>query len=736
VSIPQDDSAIQARFDQAFGHHRGGRLAEADALYQALLEAAPDHFDALHFRGVLLHQCGRHAEALELIRRALAQDPGQSAAHANAGLVLQGLGRQADAIESYDRALAINPEGAETCLNRGNALRELKRYDEALTSYDRALAIRPGNLEALLRRGIALADLRRFEDALASFDLALSLNAAYFEAHLMRGVVLFWMRMLEAAVASFDRALALQPDAVAALWNRGAALVELNRPAEALADLDRALLQDRASAFAHFNRGMALRDLKRPEEAASAFARVMEIDPEFSWAPGYLLDSKLQCCDWSGYAAIAAGIEAGVGTGQRVDTPFPFLTVSNSAAAQLQCARTWVADRCPVAHEPVWKGARYRHDRIRIAYLSADFYAHALSCLIPELLEIHDRSRFEVFGVSFGPDTPSAVRERFQRGFERFIDARGRSDREVAAMLASLEIDIAIDLNGFSQGNRAGVFAQRGAPVQVNYLGFPGTMGADYIDYLIADPHVIPAGQESFYAEKVVRLPDAYQVNDRTRAIAPLMLTRAQAGLPPAGFVFCCFNNNFKITPAVFEIWMRLLAKVERSVLWLLEDNDMAGRNLRVEAQARGVAPNRIVFAARVPVADHLARHRLADLFLDTLPYNAHTTASDALWAGLPLLTCMGSTFAGRVAGSLLHASGVPELVTHSPADYEAMALRLATDPDLLGDLRGRLARIRGTCALFDTDRYRRHIEAAYLRMHDRVRQGLPPESFAVDRIA
>jgi protein O-GlcNAc transferase len=544
--------------------------------------------------------------------------------------------------------------------------------------------------------------------------------------------VLFGARRLEAAAESLDKALALQPDDVVALANRGGALIESRRPAEALADLDRAVASDPGSTLALFNRGIALRDLKRPEDAAATFARLMEVDPDFPWAPGYLLDSRLHCCDWTAYAKTTAMIEAAVASGRRVDTPFPFLAVSNSARAQLQCARTWVAENSPEPRERIWNGTRYRHDRIRLAYLCADYSEHATAHLTAELFEIHDRSRFEVTGVSFGPGLGGPMRSRLERGFDRMIDVQAMSDVEVAALLVKLEIDIAVDLNGHSQRNRVAVFAQRGAPVQVNYLAYPGTMGADFMDYIIGDPHVIPKGHESAYAERVVRLPDAYQVNDRRRAIDPHTPTREEAGLPAEGFVFCCFNNNFKIAPVVFEVWMRLLSRVPASVLWLLEDNPAAGRNLRAHAQSSGISPDRIVFAGRAPVEKHLARHRLADLFLDTLPYNAHTTASDALWAGLPLVTCMGSTFAGRVAGSLLNAAGVPELVTHSLPDYEALALRLAFNPSLLGELCAKLARTRDTSSLFDTDRYRRHIEMAYVRMHERAQGGLPPEGFDV----
>jgi predicted O-linked N-acetylglucosamine transferase (SPINDLY family) len=328
------------------------------------------------------------------------------------------------------------------------------------------------------------------------------------------------------------------------------------------------------------------------------------------------------------------------------------------------------------------------------------------------------------------------MRARLRAAFDQFIDVRGRSDREVAGLLRSLGIDIAIDLMGYTQGNRAGVFAERGAPVQVNYLGYPGTMGMAGFDYILADPWVIPHGHEAAYSESVVRLPDMYQVNDRKRAIDARTPSREEAGLPAKGFVFCCFNNSFKIAPAMFALWMRLLGRVEGSVLWLLEDNAAASRNLRIEAQRHGIGSERIVFAPRRPPPEHLARHRLADLFIDTLPYNAHTTASDALWAGLPLLTCAGTTFAGRVAASLLCAAGLPELVTQDLDAYERTAFALATDPGRLAALRTKLAENRARAPLFDTDRFRRHIEQAYTTMIRRSRDGLSPEPFDVRPVA
>ncbi|MGP1609654.1 MAG: O-linked N-acetylglucosamine transferase, SPINDLY family protein, partial [Burkholderiales bacterium] len=405
--------------------------------------------------------------------------------------------------------------------------------------------------------------------------------------------------------------------------------------------------------------------------------------------------------------------------------------LSDSAAEQLQCARTYAARKYPVI-SPLWVGERYRHDRIRIAYLSADFYLHATSHLMVELFERHDKMHFEVSAWSFGPDTRDAMRARLQKSFEQFHDVRIQSDTEVAALLRAQEIDIAIDLKGFTDGCRPAIFARRVAPIQVNYLGYPGTTGADYMDYIIGDAEVIPEGHDDFYSERVVRLPDSYQVNDSKRVISGRVPGRAEAGLPESGFVFSCFNNSYKITPEVFAVWMRLLQRVEGSVLWLLEDNAAASRNLRLEAEAMGVRADRLVFAPRLLPPDHLARHRLADLFLDTLPCNAHTTASDALWAGLPLLTCRGHAFPGRVAASLLRAIGLPELITDSLADYEALAFRLATTPALLADIQSRLAQNKTTHPLFDIDRYRRHIESAYITMHERYQRGEVPQGFSV----
>lgn len=729
--------SVQDAFRLAFEHHVQGRLAEADAGYRALLLRDPEHVDGLHFRGVLLHQARQHEAALDLIRKAISLMPGQGAAHSNLGVVLLALDRPGEAVESFKRALAIHPDNVELLVNHGNALQALQKSEAALESYDRALALNPGWVEASLRRGAALISLGRLEEALAGFDRALLLEPAVPALLSDRGGVLIEMKRHEEAVDTLHKALSLDPDIAAALSNLGGALVELKRQGEALAYLDRALAVDPDSVNALFNRGTALRDLKRPQEAVRSYERLLAIQPDYPYAEGFLFYSKRQCCDWADFAASVERLESTVLAGRRVDAPFSFLAVSNVAGAQLRCAQVWVADKCRPWHESTRPVSLRQKDKIRIAYLSADFGDHPVAYSIVELFETHDRSQFEVFGVSFGPDNRSAMRERVRRSVDRFIDVRGRSDREIVDMLRELEIDIAVDLNGYTQGNRAMIFALRAAPVQVSYLGFSGSTGAGYMDYIVADRWVIPPGEEIHYSEQVVRLPDTYLVNDRRRATAAASPSREAAGLPAHGFVFCCFNNSYKITPIVFDIWMRLLARVEGSVLWLFEDNPAVPENLRREAAARGVPAGRLVFARRAPLLeDHLARYRLADLFLDTLPYNAHVTTIDALWTGLPVLTCTGSTFAGRVAGSLLHAIGLPELVTGTHDEYEAVACRLACEPAHLAELSARLAANRLTRPLFDTDRFRVHIEQAYLQMHARAMKGQEPAPIFINPVA
>jgi predicted O-linked N-acetylglucosamine transferase (SPINDLY family) len=650
--------------------------------------------------GVQYHQAGRLAEAEACYRRVLAAQPDNVAAFYSRGNALCDLERYEEAVECYCRALVLKPDFAEAFNNRGDALYELKRFGEALESCDRALALKPDLAEAFNNRGLALHELKRFEEALASYE----------------------------------RALALKPGFAKAFHNRGNALLELKRFGEALASYEKALALKPDYAKAFNNRGIALGELKRFEEALESYEKALALKPDMANA----LSGEILCantiCDWGRKAALSARAIQRITEHGSYDLPFSLLGYSGDPSLQLQCAQNFTASKFPSLPRPMCRGTPWRHEKLRIAYLSADFRGHPVAYLIAELIERHDRSRFEVIALDFSEDDGSEMRGRITSAFDRIVDVRTTSDLAAAELLHSLEADIAIDLMGHTKDSRPGILAHRPAPVQVSYLGYPGTTGTPFIDYIIADKTVAPFEHQPFYTEKIVHLPDCFLVSDSTRTIAEGTPTRHEAGLPEHGFVFCCFNHNWKITPEVFDVWMRLLREVDGSVLWLRADNEGAERNLRREAQARGIDPARLVFAPPVPASeDHLARHRLADLFLDTPRYNAHTTANDALWAGMPMVTQLGEAFAGRVAASLLNAIGLPELVTHTLPDYEALALRLAREPALLDLFRTRLNANRFTHALFDADRFRRSIEEAYLRMHEIYQRGEPPRSFEIE---
>ncbi len=709
-----------------------GELEKAEHCYRQALELAPERPSVMNNLAAVLLRLQRYGEARSLCEKLLAMDSKDAEAILNSGNCQLALKSPAEALRTFDAALLIKPDYVEAHIGRSSALIELHRPAEALAGCDQALANKPDYAEALNNRGNALRELERHAEALASYDRALAVKPGYAEALYNRGSILRNLERHDEALASLDRALAIRPGYVEALNNRGIVLWDLKRRDEALASLDRALAIEPDYAEALYNRGNWLMMLEHYADAIDSLDRLLGIDPEWDYALGHLVHCKMHICAWHDLAQDLVRLRARVQAGKRAITPFPMLATYATPAEQLQCARTWVADKHPAASSPLWRGERYRHERVRLAYVSADLREHATSYLGAGLFELHDKNRFELYAIATGANDRSPMRERLERAFEHFMDVSDKPDREAAALLRELEIDILVDLNGYFGGARTGIFALRPAPVQVNYLGFPGTMGAEYIDYIIADRHVIPADQQQYFTEKVVCLPDAYQANDSRRKISAQTPTRLEAGLPEAGFVFCCFNNNHKITPEMFDVWMRLLKNVKESVLWLIQGNAAVPVNLRREAEARGVAPDRIVFAPRVDLADHLARHRLADLFLDTLPHNAHTTASDALWAGLPVLTCLGPTFAGRVAASLLNAVGLPELITQTREDYEALALKLAADGKLLGEIKTKLAINRTTHPLFNTDRFRRHIESAYVTMWERYQRGEPPASFAV----
>ena len=713
-----------------------GRFDEAITLSRAAIEVAPNRAKPHNLLGKALHRTRQNPAALASFQAAIACEPTFAEAHGNRANVLIDLGRLADAVEGFDQALSLDPNAIEDWCNRGSALQELGRSADAIASFDRALALVPGFVPARIGRAGALAALGRNEEALADYDGALAGNAGQVEAWHGRGLVHKRLGQLAQALADFDRALELKPNDPDILSARATALNACRRYEEALAVVNAALAIAPQHVAALFVRATIRLSLKRYGGAISDYDEVLRLNPDHRLAFGGALWCRLLCCDWSRSEGLAAAVHHRVARERSIVSPLAILATTEDALAQRDHIRAFVGYQRRAPSRPRAARKPTASPRIHIGYLSPDFNDHAVAHLAIELFERHDRTRFEISAVSFADDDRSEMRARLMRAFDRFVDVPDRTDREVHQMIERLGIDIAVDLGGYTEGARPFVLADRPAPIQASYLGFAGTSAAEFMDYLIADAVAIPPHLHAGFTEKIVSLPDTFMVGQSVRPFGSTLRARAEVGLPDDAFVFCCFNNTWKISPATFDIWMRLLRAVDRSVLWLKDINETATANLRQAAREAGVDPDRLVFAPRLPLADHLARHRFADLFLDTQPFNAHTTANDALRAGLPVLTCQGGSYAGRVAASLLQAVGLDELITGSLEDYEALALKLARDRSLLQSVRRKLDANLLTKPLFDIDRFRRHIEAAYAEMWAISLRGEPPRSFSVPPLA
>ncbi len=779
------DRAILDRPDLAELHAKRGDALHGLGQYHAAIDSLdlalrlkPDFPDACNSRGIALHALGQFQAAIDVLDLALRLKPDFPEAYVNRGLALQALRQYPAALESYDHAIRLQPGFAHAHSDRGNVLHILRRFQEAVASNDQAILLQPGFAQAHNNRGLSLNQLRRFQDALAAFDRALELRPDLAEAHANRGTALFELGRHQDALACFDQAIRLRPAYAEAHSNRGSYLNSLRRYPEALQsleeairlqpdlapawsnravalqglDLDQAALEsydqalriDPAYPEAYANRGGLLLGLERYPEALASFDQAVALNPDLPFVLGMRLQTCRSLCRWDGLEAATRELEARIERGEKATVPFPLLALSDSPSLQRRAAEIYARDMFPPpAALPAFppRISPLSRRRIRIGYYSADFHTHAICNLMVELFERSDRTRFELFAFSFGAHPHDQMTQRVAAAMDSFLDVRSLSDSEIAQRSRELEIDIAVDLMGFTLHCRTGIFSHRAAPIQVSYLGLPATMGCDAIDYLIADATLIPESSRQYYSEKIVYMPDTFQATNSTVAPDSVACTRAGEGLPEHGFVFCCFNLNSKIGPATFDIWMRILDRVPGSVLWLLQDNPWSAENLRQQAVLRGIDPGRLIFAKRVPLAQHLSRQRLAGLFLDTFPFNAGATASPALWAGLPVLTCMGQTFAGRMAASLLRAMSLPEstlaeLITTSEQEYEARAIELALDPERLRQLRERLDRNRRTTPLFDTAAFTRHLEAVYTAMFARHQSNLPPDHIHVARSA
>lgn len=704
-----------------------GRMVEALAAFEQAVTIDPGNRNAANNRANALKSLGRITDALDVLDELVRNAPDFAAARSNRALVLAALDRHEEALAEFDTAIACDPGQPDPYCNRGAALMKLGRPDEAAEALQRALALDPRHAGALSNLGELYAKQGRLDDAMISYRKILALDPNDVDANVGLGRALLALRQFADAGTCYQEALKQDVSNIAALLGLANALLELDRLAEAIVCYDHCLSVDPNNATAHHGRGIVLGFLGDAEEALASYERAHAIDPAH---PGELMTrchAAMRLSLWDHFDEQVAELRRRIAAGGNEGPPFALLALTDDAVAQRRAAETFSA-QFEADHPAEPLAARYpRRDRIRVGYFSSDFQHHATTHLFIETLEAHDRDRIELFAFSFGHPAIDEWRRRVTDACDRFLDVRHQPDAEIVRQARELEIDIAIDLKGYTKGCRPGIFLHRAAPIQVSYLGYPGTSGMPTIDYLLADEVLVPERYQHFYSEKIAYLPGCYQPNVALTEI-PRVADRHGAGLPDDAFVFCCFNQNYKITPEIFAVWMAIVGQVQGSVLWLWVDHEVARQNLRRNATSLGIAEERLVFAERAPSTQHLDRVRLADLFLDTLPCNAHTTASDALRMGLPLLTCAGQSFASRVSASLLTMLGLPELIASDLRDYQRLAVELATDTARLAAIRSKLLTNRSGSRLFDPRRPARGLEAAYARMYARHHDGRPPD--------
>lgn len=700
-------------------------------LFESALSRLPDNPEILQNLAAAHIKSNENGKALEILDRLIVLQPKNKDAWSSRGVALTALGQLEGALTSHDQALVIDPSDLNIVINRCTTLNRLKRHQEVMDCLNTHITAAPNNPDLFCELGSAYLGLGRFEEATHQFKQCLAITPNHASAWTNLGAIQARLGNNTLALDQHQQSLKLDPLNPIAWNNLGLVLQALGRPEEALGSVSKALAIRPHFTEAYLTRASIFLAQSAVSAALDDLKEALRLNPNLDLAPGLRTHARMMFCDWEGLDDEIREISERISVGQMPSPIFPVLSMSDSAQLQFQIA-TRVCSEVSPANQTLGAIPQHSaHTKIKVAYISGDFRESPAAFNMSRFFELHDRTHFETIGVSFGPNTGDAMRQRLEHAFDHFLDVRESSDVEIAQQLRTLGVDIAIDIMGPTKNSRTGIFALRAAPIQVNNFGW--VSGAPYMDYIIADPICITAKEEAFFNERIVRLPNTFFATDNTRSIAAFPTTRSDAGLPEQGFVFCAFNNSYKITPAVFSVWMRLLLAVPGSVLWLKDKSTRTRDNLRKEASIRGIDPDRLIFAGHVAsMEEHLARHRLADLFLDNFPFSAQTTASDALWAGLPIVTRSSEAMMSRVAASLLHAVGLPELVTTSEAEYEALALALATHPEMLGAVRKKLVENIDSTPLFDSEAYTRAMEQAFLQMTQRYRRGESPANITI----
>ena len=758
---------MKSKFEEALFLFQNNQLDKAKEVCLERLKENPNNYDILYLLGLVFFQIQNYEKSAEAINRAIKIKPENVDAYNSHAIALVHNKKFEEAIQSWSKAIEIKPDYAEAYYNRGNALFELKKIDQAIESFDKAIKNKPDYIEAYNNLGNIFCDLNRSEESLKSFDKAIEIKPDYAEAYFNRGNALKKFKRLNQAIASYDKAIENKFEKVEVYNYRGHAFLELKKAKDALSSYNKAIKINTDSANSHYNRGLALLQLKREKDAIDSFDTSIKIRPDYAEAYfyrgdafyslnkieealisyeeaykinpnqnylfGQLLFLKNNTCKWNFFEENLEKLKNEILNKKKSSPPFPLLSLIDSLKIHKNSAEIFLKSRYPLENtlEPI--SFRKPNKKIRIGYYSADFYNHAVSHLLVKLFELHDKSKFELIGFYFGPDKNDEMQKRISAAFDQFINVNFKNDKEVAQLSRELNIDIAVDLMGFTRSNRFGIFVEKCAPIQISYLGYSSTTGSNCIDYIIGDEILIPKENQKYYSEKIIYLPDSFMVNDFTKKISDKIFTRKEFNLPETAFIFCSFNKFYKIIPKVFDTWMKLLKQVEGSVLWLIEDNFKGVENLKEEANKRGIDSKRIIFAEYMKShEDYLARYKVADLFIDTIPYNGHTRVSDALWAGLPVLTQIGDSFQSRVSASLLNALDLSELISHSEKQYEDLALKLATNKNELQEIKNKLKKNILKMPLFNTKIFTKKIETAFVEIHKRYLLNLPIDNIKI----
>jgi len=716
---------------------RNSNLDSAELFLRQALRLQSNNPDVLRLLGVIMAHRSEFSSALNYLNSSLKIFPKNPLTLSSLGNVFLALKDYEKALDAYDKSIKIDPKNAEVWSNKGNLLCELKQYEDALISHEKAVSLNPRYAEGISNRGNIFFELKRYDEAITNYDEALSLKPDYADGWFNRGNVFLELKKYEEAIASYEKALTLKPNHAVGWSDKGNALRELGYYHEADAHYDKALSLQPDYAEGWFNKGNTLWELKSFDESICHYERALQIKPDMEWAQGYLLNVKMEIASWENYLESLDNAFSQIRLGKKIAQPFGFLSLSNDALLHKQTAKIYSLDKYPPNVSLGEIPKRKKAKKIRVGYFSPDFRTHVVAFLTANFFEIHNKDQFEIYAFSLqSAEHGDQMRLRLKNAFDFFIDADKKSDLEIAKLARDLEIDVAVDMGGYTQWSRPGIFACRAAPIQINWFGYAGTLGSNYHDYIVADKIVIPESSQDFYTEKVAYLPDTYMVDDPKRISSDRVFTKQEYNLPDNAFIFCSFNSSYKFNPIVLDSWSRILLRVDVGVLWIPENNEQFRLNIRSEFEKRGIASSRLIFAQRVEsMSDHLARYRLADLFLDTFPYSSHSTALDSLKAGVPLISCLGSSFASRVSSSLLNAIGLPELITTSLEEYEELAIKLATNPEILRAIKQKLESNRLTHPLFDSKLFTRNLESLYTKMYERYHDNLKSDSISLSRL-